>query len=175
MAFALDWLVVAAWIGAVALVGWVAGDALASRFAEASPWGRQLLGFTLLTLPVLLWFAAWEAGARGATPGKLRVGISVRTRDGDRLTLGRSLGRNALKFTPWELSHAALWRIPGWPLEVTHVPLTPLLLLAAAWALVGAWLVGALVGPPGAASYDRVVSARVVRVPGGRTNPRGAG
>jgi len=175
VAFALDWFVVAAWLGVVALAGWLSGDLLASVFAEGPPWRRQLLGFALLTLPVVLWFAAWEAGARGATPGKRRMGISVRTRDGDRLTLGRSLARNALKFTPWELSHAALWRIPGWPLEVTHVPLVPLILLAAAWALVGAWLVGALLGPPGAATYDRVVSARVVRVPEARTRPLGAG
>ena len=51
---------------------------------------------------------------------------------------------------------------------MTHVPLGPTLLLGAARTLVAVWVEGAaFFGQSGEAPYDRVVSTRVILVPGG--------
>jgi hypothetical protein len=62
--------------------------------------------FLVLTVPVTVWLAGWEASPGGATPGKRLLGLRVLTSSGDRPSWPRSLLRTALKFTlPWELAH----------------------------------------------------------------------
>jgi uncharacterized RDD family membrane protein YckC len=53
-----------------------------------------LIGFFLLRNG---WFALFEMGGRGATPGKRVVGLRVIARDGARLTGGAVLARNAMR------------------------------------------------------------------------------
>jgi uncharacterized RDD family membrane protein YckC len=53
-----------------------------------------LVGFFLLRNG---WFALFEMGGRGATPGKRMVGLRVIARDGARLTGGAVLARNAMR------------------------------------------------------------------------------
>lgn len=43
------------------------------------------------------WFALFELGGRGATPGKRLMGLRVVARDGARLTAGAVLARNAMR------------------------------------------------------------------------------
>lgn len=43
------------------------------------------------------WFALFEMGGRGATPGKRAMGLRVVARDGARLTAGAVLARNAMR------------------------------------------------------------------------------
>lgn len=43
------------------------------------------------------WFALWEMGGRGATPGKRLMGLRVIARDGARLTAGAVVARNAMR------------------------------------------------------------------------------
>lgn len=80
-----------------------------------TPTGRvlaQLVIFLVLTVPVTVWLAGWEASPGGATPGKRLLGLRVLTSSGDRLSWPRSLLRTALKFTlPWELAHTAWWNV----------------------------------------------------------------
>jgi uncharacterized RDD family membrane protein YckC len=80
-----------------------------------TPTGRvlaQLVIFAVLTVPVTVWLAGWEASPGGATPGKRLLGLRVLTRSGDRLSWPRSLLRTALKVTlPWELAHTAWWHV----------------------------------------------------------------
>lgn len=69
--------------------------------AVTTPAGRivaQLAGFLVLTVPVSAWFAGWEAGRGGATPGKRLLGLRVLT-SGGRLAWSRSLLRTGLKVT----------------------------------------------------------------------------
>lgn len=68
----------------------------------------QLVGLMTLTGPVMLVFAWLESRRRGATLGKRLLKLSVRGLDARRVTFPRSLARNALKFLPWEISHAGV-------------------------------------------------------------------
>jgi hypothetical protein len=67
-AFAVDYGVILAYLGLLALVG-VLGRAVGVLPTEVTtPAARvvaQLAGIAVLTLPVTLWFASWEAGRRG--------------------------------------------------------------------------------------------------------------
>lgn len=159
-AFALDYLPIAAYLSVLVALG----VALRAAFpdAMARPFGHpasaQALGFALVTLPVALAFALPEASERRATWGKRRLGLIVVTPTGARLGLGRSLVRTAVKFLPWELSHAAVWGIAlagGEPAPVHQA------LLALVWLLVAANLVG--IGVWRRAVYDVAVGTRVVR------------
>jgi uncharacterized RDD family membrane protein YckC len=104
-AFAVDHGVILAYLGLLALLG-VVGRAVGVPPTEiTTPAARvvaQLAGIAVLTLPVTLWFAGWEASPGGATPGKRMLGLRVVTTGRERLGWPRSLLRTALKFTiPW--------------------------------------------------------------------------
>lgn len=79
--------------------------------AMTQPIAAELLGFSLLTLPVVLYFALSEASRRRSTLGKRALRLAVVDEKGGRLTIRRALWREAVRFLPWELSHALLWRV----------------------------------------------------------------
>jgi uncharacterized RDD family membrane protein YckC len=159
-AFAFDYLWIVGWL-AIVVVGGIGVRQLAPGLAVsvfADPVRGQLVAFGMVTLPISAVFAMAEAAPRGATWGKRRLGLRVEGLDGRAIGIGRSALRTALKFLPWELSHAAIWRftIPG------SVPESvPVGLLAIAWTLVGVNLVAALAGSR-RTLYDRLSGTRVV-------------
>lgn len=107
-----------------------------------------------------LYFALSEASAREATLGKRRLGLRVVTVDGERLSLGRSLLRSAVKFLPWELAHAAIWQYTaGSPDEL----MLPDVLLVASWTLVAVNVAMAVVDSRHRALHDRAAASLVVR------------
>lgn len=150
-AFAVDYLVLACYIGLLYLVG-----RSASLTWVQTPWQAHLLGFTALTLPVTLYFALLET-RRGATLGKQVLGLRVTNHRGDPLPLNRSYLRSAVKFAPWELSHTALYRVGAGsePLATWQAVLFSLSLLGAALYLFE------LFAPPQRPLYDRASGARV--------------
>jgi uncharacterized RDD family membrane protein YckC len=104
VAWALDWLVISAYAGALVPLGVF----LLDRGFRLPPAGWNALAFGLLVLPTTVWLAAWERGVRGATPGKRLLGLRTAGFDGRRLGGRRALARNALKVAlPWELGHTA--------------------------------------------------------------------
>jgi uncharacterized RDD family membrane protein YckC len=159
-AFALDYAWIAAWLILVVALGILLG-LVAPGLQDAlfgNPITGQLTGFLLITLPVALVFVLSEASPAGATPGKRRMGLRVVTGHGDRLSLGRSIARTGLKFLPWELTHAVIWRFsaPGVPDAVLTAG------LALVWVLVGANLASALIDGGRRTLYDRLTRTRVV-------------
>ncbi len=113
-AFLLDYVVIAVYL--IVLIGVsVAIRALAPSFAESlmsTQYSGEAVGFLTVTAPVSLYFLLSEASSSQATLGKRRIQLKVmRVKDGSRLSTARSLGRTALKFAPWELSHAMIWYI----------------------------------------------------------------
>lgn len=66
---------------------------------------RVATGLTMLAFFLLDWFypVVFEAGKRGATPGKRMVGLKVVQDNGSPITIGQSVVRNFLRF------------IDGWP------------------------------------------------------------
>lgn len=96
----------------------------------------HLASFLLVTLPVALYFALSEASASEATLGKRLMRIRVHSWNGSRLTLPASLIRTAVKFTPWELGHAAVWRFRFANGNLAQIRIANAFLIAA-WVLVG--------------------------------------
>jgi uncharacterized RDD family membrane protein YckC len=115
----VDYAVVAAYIALLTLVGALGGAAGLLPTRITTPGGRilgQLVAIAVLTVPVTLWFAFWEAAPRGATPGKRLLGLRVSRLDGGELSWPGSLLRSAVKIAvPWELAHTGVWNSLAWP------------------------------------------------------------
>jgi uncharacterized RDD family membrane protein YckC len=162
LAFALDYLVIAAYL--LLLVGL----SLAANFVFpngprsifSNPIKGEIVGFFLITLPVTLYFALFESSRWQATWGKRVLGLKVIGPEGTGLSRTRALGRTALKFIPWELAHACVWQISFAPQNPS-----PLIFIGfgLVWVLVGANLVSLLVGKTWQTLYDRIVGSFVVK------------
>jgi uncharacterized RDD family membrane protein YckC len=164
-AFLLDYLIIAAYIALLVIMSVGLGFGplrRAFRAMFADPTISEFSAFLLLVLPVIMYFALLEHSSWQATWGKRKMGLQVIDTHGARLSLPRSLVRSLLKFVTWELTHACLWRIPGWPLA----PTTPSPLITAGlvlvWILVGAYLVSILVRKKHQALYDWITGTYVV-------------
>ena len=160
-AFALDYLLIGAWLVVVVGLGVLARAAVPDLAAAvvSDPMSAEAAGFLLLTLPVGLYFSLSEAGPSGATWGKRRMGIGVAASGGKQPSVGRSVLRTALKLLPWELAHAVIWRfaIPG---SAPEALLDAGLVLV--WVLIGANVVSVVVDARRRTLYDRLSGTRVV-------------
>ena len=111
IAFVFDYIIISLYIGLT--VGVTVGLNSISPELAQRPFNNRLLsqvaGFLIMTLPVTLYFAILEASSWQASWGKRMRGLRVVTINGERLSFGRSLGRTALKFVPWELAHTCVW------------------------------------------------------------------
>ncbi len=157
LAFALDYLVIALYIGLLAALMLTVGKPLTE--AVRTPWQGHLLGFTTLTLPVLLYFTLSEHFALG-TLGKRLLGLRVEARAGEALPLGSSLLRSAVKFLPWELAHTAIYRVAGWPRAPEPLTVWQILLFSLSLLLVAVYLTQ-LFAPPHRPPYDLLSGAAV--------------
>lgn len=167
-AFLLDYLIIAAYLVLLVILSVGLGfGPLRSVFRTmfADPNRSEFSAFLLLVLPVVLYFALLECSSWQATWGKRKMGLCVIDTHGAQLSFPRSLVRSLLKFVPWELTHACLWRIPGWPLA----PTTPSPIITAGlvlvWILVAAYLVSMLVSKKHQALYDWIAGTYVIVAP----------
>jgi uncharacterized RDD family membrane protein YckC len=167
-AFLLDYLIISAYLVLLVIIGVGLGfGPLRSMFRAmfADPNSSEFSAFLLLVLPVILYFALFECSSWQATWGKRKMGLRVVDTRGARLSFPRSFARSLLKFVPWELTHACLWRIPGWPLA----PTTPSPIITAGlllvWVLIGAYLLSLLVSKNHQALYDWIAGTYVIVVP----------
>ena len=103
IAFAVDWLVIAAWGGI--LFGAVMAATNGHPPRPSGPWAGQAIGFLSMTLPVTLYFAICESSRMRASLGKRALGLMVTGAAGERLAFGTALMRTAIKFLPWEFGH----------------------------------------------------------------------
>src|SRR5579875_714607 len=163
-AFALDYAVIAAYIGLLAGLSLAVRAALHRRRAlpwtDAAKMAGHAVAFLTLTVPVALYFALAEASRSRATPGKRALGLRVTTLDGGRVPLGRALLRSAVKFAPWEVAHTAIWHTPGQPF---FSPPAAGNVVGYALALGGAaWYVGTLCVGDRRTPYDRIAGTLVV-------------
>ena len=168
VAFLLDYLIIAAYLVILVIIGVGLGfGPLRSAFQAmfANPNISEFSAFLLLVLPVILYFTLFECSSWQATWGKRRRGLRVIDVHGARLSLPRSFVRSLLKFVPWELTHACLWRIPGWPLAPATPPPIITAGLVLVWVLVLAYLVSMLVSKKHQALYDWIAGTYVIVVP----------
>jgi len=158
VAFAIDWCCMLGWIAVVAAVGIPLYLAGAIQLTGAP--AQNLIGLSVV-VPIVL-AAAWcESRSRGATPGKLALGLRVVRRNA-RASFPWALLRNTLKLgVPWIIGHIAVFALVDTSASGTS-PAWVLWLLVAAYVLPVLWLVSLLL--PGARTiYDRLTATDVVR------------
>lgn len=162
LAFAVDYLPIAAYLAVIVAAGTWLGRSSAplAGVLFGGPVAGEASGFLLITLPVTLYFALSEASVRQATWGKARMGLMVTGVAGMRLSPLRSLGRTVLKFIPWELAHACIWQI-----SFARDPSSTIYTVgfAIVWLIIGANVASLLVSPTRQTLYDRAAGTLVVR------------
>ena len=164
-AFAIDYLVIAAYIVVLTLVSLAVRSQIARVAVSAlqAPWVFDLLAFLTLVLPVVLYFSLCEASRHQATWGKRRMGLAVVTTSGLRLTRGRSFLRSALKFLPWQIAHTSLFHIPGWPVAVETVPALAAAGVCLSMLLASISVVSLVPRVARCTPYDYIARTQVVR------------
>lgn len=129
----------------------------AARVSTTQALQQQAIGLIVLTLPVVMTLAWMEAGRWQGTLGKRLLGLRVMRVDGDPLRFSRSLGRNALKFLPWEIAHTGV----NQTLVTDHpLPRLGIAISILSMVLVAVYLVSCLLGR-GRTIYDRLFDARI--------------
>ena len=162
VAFALDYLIIAAYLVLLGLmslmVNLAAPGLLAALFANEL--SAHISTFLLVTLPVILYFALLEASSWQATWGKRKLNLRVVRTDGARLSAGRALGRTVLTFLPWELAHTLIW-------QIRFAPATPSSLITGGfilvWVLVGANIASLALTRIHQSLADRLAGTYVIR------------
>jgi uncharacterized RDD family membrane protein YckC len=165
LAFGIDYIVISAYLALLVALSFIVSLTPLDpgfRALFADPASAELTAFALLVVPVLLYFALFESSRWQATWGKRARGLQVVTVAGMTVHFSRSLARNALKLAPWELTHACLWRIPGWPFAPQTPPVWVSLGLVLVWVLVIVYVVSLLTSRSGRTVYDHVAGVRVV-------------
>ncbi len=161
-AFAADYVVLAAYIAVLTASSFLFGI---GQFLSAGTLTGKMtshaMAFLSLTLPVVLYFTITESGGRAASLGKRLMGLRVLGPDGKPPAFPRALLRNAIKFAPWELAHAAIWHTPGQPFIDPMAPAN-LAVCIISILLVTAW-VASLAMSDGRTPYDRLSQTRVVK------------
>jgi uncharacterized RDD family membrane protein YckC len=165
VAWLLDDLLIAAYLvllTAVSLGLRVSGVQAGFNNAMSQPVTAELLGFVLLTLPVVLYFALLEASPLRSTLGKRALRVAVVEANGDRLSTRRALLREAVRFLPWELSHALLWRVALSP-DRGSISLWVTAGFGVVYALVLIYLATLFIGSQHRTVYDRLAGSIVIQ------------
>ena len=162
LTFAWDSLPIAVYLTLLVVAG-IVGERVWPTVAGgvfANPISGEATGFLVITLPVSLYFALFEASPRQATWGKQRVRLKVTDLAGRRVSHARSLGRTALKLVPWELAHACIWQISFATDRSSPVYAVG---FSVVWFLVAVNVLSMLASPRRQTLYDRIAGTLVVR------------
>ena len=165
-AWLLDYVIVAAYLvllTAISLGLRVSPVHAGFTNAMSQPVTAELLGFVLLTLPVVLYFALLEASPLRSTLGKRALRLAVVDANGGRLSMRRALLREAVRFLPWELSHALLWRVALSP-DRGSISFWVTAGFGVVYALVLLYLATLLIGSQHRTVYDRLAGSIVIQL-----------
>lgn len=123
------------------------------------PWTLHGWVFATVTLPFWIYFAAFFAAKRAATPGMRLFGARLVAYDGDRVSGGSAALRAAILLLPFELNHAVLFHLGprgGAPEPAFYQG------LAMVWALVAVYLGSCVLDPLRRSVHDRVAGTVVL-------------
>ena len=157
-AWLVDWLCFLVWLVLLAAIG--IPLYLSGVTGQWSAVTTNVVSALVTAVPLTIFLAVLESGARQASVGKRVLGLKVvAARDGGRLSLTSALLRNALKVAvPWTIGHAAAIALVG----STTIGPGLAALTAAAYVLPLVYVVTLFVRE-GRTPYDRAGGARVVR------------
>ena len=167
LAFALDYLVIAFYLGILAAASSAILATQLRRPFEAmwsNAWSAELAGFLLLTTSVVLYFALFESSPAGATPGKRVLHLRVLKLLGRPLGRERALLRSVVKVAPWELAHFTIWHYVYGAAGHANPPSWTTITLAAVYLLMAAYLVSLFIGRTHRTIYDRVSGSIVIAI-----------
>jgi len=152
-----DLPIFAGWVAITAVIG-LAVQKLG--LAPTSAIGWDVYAWSTLVAPCALTLAGFESSRWQASPGKRRQGLVVTDTAGQPLTRGRALLRAAIKLSPWQMAHTAVFQMYAgsqspifWALSI----LAQVIVLASVAAVL--W------GREGRAFHDRIAGTRVVVSP----------
>lgn len=159
-AFMIDYLLIAGYLLFLIVLTIFIFPSLQSFF-QGSLVVAQFTGFLMVTLPVTIYFAAFDSLGKGQTFGKRKMKIRVVTLDGQKPALVQSAFRNLLKFIPWELSHFLVYRLMA--LGDDPVPIFYMLIGSLIYVLIFVYLATAIFSKRRQTLYDWAVKTQVVR------------
>lgn len=153
-AFAIDYLVILAYLALLTALVWKVNSAFPDilQVLFGDPLSGQITVIVIFTMPVTLYFALFDSSLWQATPGKRWRNLKVIRLNGEGLDRKRALGRELLKFIPWELAHACIWQIRFAPQEPSPMIAAGFVLV---WILVGANIISLLISSTHQTLYDR--------------------
>lgn len=158
-AFLIDYLVIVIYgIFIVGTISIVFRSYIGPLFSS-SPVTAELTGFFMITLPVSLYFILCECSKWQGTLGKRKMGIHVVNSVGQRIGIGRSAFRTAIKFLPWEVAHFGIWRLLL-PTNLTQI--TVYVILNAVNLAVIIYLIIPLTNKKRKNVYDWIAGTKVV-------------
>ena len=161
LAFAYDYLIIALYLAVLVGTGIIINSAFPNTAALlfGNPISGQISGFLTVTLPVTLYFALSEASHWQATWGKRKRRLKVIRTDGEPLSIPHAMGRNLLKFVPWELAHTCIWQISFSPQDPSPLITVGFVLV---WVLVGANALSLITTKTHQSLYDRLAGTYVI-------------
>ena len=133
---------------------------LGSAPSPLNPSTLHLWVFLSTTAPFLAYFTWAFSSERGATPGQRILAIAVRSRDGGRLSAGKSLVRAIVLLLPFELNHALMFHAAPWAGGSSTIYAAG---LAGIWVLLALYLSLPLFRRDGRSLHDLAANARVER------------
>jgi uncharacterized RDD family membrane protein YckC len=110
-AFLIDYLIILIYIICLTGVTYLTILLFHLTLMNGNPYRGELLGFTTLTLPVILYFTISEHSRYCATIGKRKTGLQVLNLNRKNAGLTALFIRNCLKFLPWEIAHFFIYRL----------------------------------------------------------------
>ena len=159
LAFLLDYLVIVLYgvfvVGTISIVF----RSYVNPLFSSSPVTAELTGFFMMTLPVSLYFIVSECSKWQGTLGKRKMGIRVVDGNGQRIGIGRSAIRTAIKFLPWETAHFGIWRLM---LPTDFSELTALVILNAVNLAILLYLIIPLTNKKRKNIYDWIAEGRSI-------------
>lgn len=164
-AFLIDYLLILGYIGLLFLSTLAVSRIFSLSLENMGTTTGQLIGFTTLTLPVILYFALMENSRYAGTAGKRRLGIAIISANGSKAGIGQLLLRNCIKFLPWELAHFFVFRLFEYNRDNIPVPHWVMTGLIAAQALALVYLL-MLFTKSCRSLYELLSGTRVVTHPG---------
>jgi len=111
IAMVLDLLIIAGYAIVLAILSTILIYTTSFELWMNTPIKQDIIAFSTLILPAVLYFALQESSSRQATIGKRKAGIKVINRDGGKLSIVQSLLRSGIKFLPWQMAHTTVIQI----------------------------------------------------------------
>nr|WP_258048450.1 RDD family protein [Planococcus sp. CP5-4_YE] len=159
-AFMLDYIGIVLYLLMVAVLTVFIAPEIQNLF-QSSLGIAQLTGFLLVTLPISLYFAVFDARHFSGTFGKKKMKLQVVGLEGKGIGIVRSFIRVAFKFLPWELSHFLVYRLVQ--AEEESIPLSLSITGGSIYGLMILYIATAFFSKQKRTFYDFLSGTKVIK------------